>query len=107
MKIYSVYDIKAAVYSLPVFMRNDDVAIRDFSSVVNEPGTAFNQHPSDYVIYRMGEFDENMGITTLSTPHPVCEAISVFKPSKQIDLDLDKFHDTRRLQPVNRHGGAQ
>lgn len=55
--LYSVFDVKAEIYS-PVFhAQNDEVAKRMFDSSCNDMKTDFSRHPEDYTLWVVGVFD--------------------------------------------------
>lgn len=63
MKIncYSVYDAVAKCYTAPFNMLNDDVAIRTMANCVNDPQHNYSLNPTDYTLFKVGEFDDNEG----------------------------------------------
>lgn len=64
MKVYSVYDQTAQVWSQPFFQMNDQTAQRAISNAANSPGHNYNMNPEDYSLYCIGEFDDNNGVLT-------------------------------------------
>jgi len=66
--IYSIFDSKSGIFSVPYFVINDNVALRSFADVVNDPSTTVFRHPTDYVLYKIGEFDDSTGRLTSITP---------------------------------------
>lgn len=61
LKIFSVYDSKALAYGVPFFMPSVGSAVRAFSDLANDPQSMVNRHPTDYVLYEVGEFDDTVG----------------------------------------------
>lgn len=61
MRIYSIYDSKAQYFGTPVFQRNAAEAIRSFSKVVNDGRSLPSDCPEDFVLFELGEFDEQTG----------------------------------------------
>lgn len=61
-KVYSLFDLKAAVYGTPFFMPNDGMAIRALIDLVSERGSMVGKHPEDFTLYRLGNFEDNGGI---------------------------------------------
>lgn len=61
LNVYSVFDVKAAVFANPFYMPNDAVAIRGFTEAVNNPQSVLNKHPEDYSLYKLGIFDDSVG----------------------------------------------
>lgn len=79
--ICSVYDSKAEGFLQPFFAGNEAIAIRMFSTKVNEPHHVFNSNPGDFTCFALGEFDvqtgkfellgapENLGVGTQFLKH--------------------------------------
>lgn len=67
--MFSVYDIKAKTYCAPFIATNNAVAIRDFSHAANHPDTPVSQYPSDYILYKIGDFNDETGELMSSLPH--------------------------------------
>jgi len=59
MKVVSVYDSAAAVYSNPVYAVSKGAALRSFMDAVADPNSAFAKHPEHYSLFDLGEFDES------------------------------------------------
>lgn len=59
--LYSVYDDKACFFASPFYAMNHSDAIRSFSDAVADPQTRVSIHPSDYVLYHIGTFDDVSG----------------------------------------------
>jgi len=65
--ICTVKDRAADAYGRPMFVPSTGVAIRSFSDEINR-NNAENQlynHPDDFDLYELGEFDDNTGLFTL------------------------------------------
>jgi len=82
MFIYSVYDKKALSFSPLFIAENDDVAKRIvFMSMASN--TMLSSSPSDFSLYRLGEFDSNNGnVSGISPVMLVCEVLSLIKVDK-------------------------
>lgn len=97
INVYSVFDVKAAVYANPFYMPNDAVAVRGFVGAVNSPESMLYKHPEDYMLYRLGTFDDSIGLMTAENP-PVCictaASVKVNKVPKVVDPELvsEKTH---------------
>lgn len=60
-KIFTVYDQKAHAY-LPIFCYPEQgQAVRTFTDCVNSTKHQFGNHPADYNLYCIGEFDDQTG----------------------------------------------
>jgi len=65
--ICTVKDRAADAYGRPMFVPSAGVAIRSFSDEINR-NNADNQlynHPDDFDLYELGEFDDNTGLFSL------------------------------------------
>ena len=60
--IYSVKDVKMG-FMTPIYQKNDAVAVRDLSNVVNDKTnkTFISENYEDVELYKLGEFDEETG----------------------------------------------
>ena len=71
--IYSIYDGQAK-YWLPIFScENDNVAKRTF---IVSLGESF-QFRADFILYRIGSFDDDNGILKVEQPAVVMNGISI------------------------------
>lgn len=67
-QIYSVLDVKAQAFAPPFFLHRDEVALRAFRDAVLDPKHPMYAHPADYHLYCLGEFDDNSGFVSPTTP---------------------------------------
>lgn len=67
-KAYSVYDRKALTYNPPFYAPTDGAAIRSLADAANDTTTLLGRHPNDYVLYLVGEFDDQKGLLVPVTP---------------------------------------
>lgn len=95
MNAYSIYDTKGEAYSPPIFLHNDELAKRFFADLAADKSTTVGRHFVDFVLYRLGIFDDHTGELIPCTP------VSLGHASKQnfpiledevpyIPTDLDK-----------------
>jgi len=68
--IYSVYDLKARTYCRPFYSTNDETALRDFSSAVNDSVSDLSRHPSDFSLFKLATFQDVTGLITVED-HPL------------------------------------
>lgn len=80
MKIFSVFDSKLAVFMTPFFAKNVAVALRSFSDLVADSRSVVAQHPDDFFLYQLGEFDEDSGHITSCEPDQVAKAVDFVPP---------------------------
>lgn len=61
LKAFSIYDRKAMIYNTPYFSNTDATAVRSFTDLVNDRQSAIFNHPGDYVLYLVGDYDDQTG----------------------------------------------
>lgn len=61
-KMFCVYDSKALIFGVPFFMPKEQMAIRAFSDLVNDPSTLVSKHPEDFSLFYVGDFDDENGL---------------------------------------------
>lgn len=65
----SVFDVKAKAYMQPFFVHNENLARRSFGDAVLDKSSGISRHPEDYLLYKVGVFDDGEGIFQ-SFPQP-------------------------------------
>jgi hypothetical protein len=86
-RCYSVYDRKTLSYHPPYYAPTDGAAVRALSDAMQDPNTTIGRHPADYVLYFVGEFDDQNG--QLLPQHPcvhVVDLITLLPQSAQPPL---------------------
>lgn len=74
--IFSVYDKSAEAFLPPFFVQTKGLAVRAFTSAVDDVGHHFNKHKSDYTLFELGEFDELSGyVISFSVPAKIMTAL--------------------------------
>lgn len=77
---YSLYDRKALSYSPPFFMASDGLALRALHDLVLDTSTTVGRHPSDFVLYRVGRWNDETGaLEPLSPLQHVMDATAVLE----------------------------
>lgn len=78
-KMFAAYDSAAKAYLSPFQLPREEMAIRAFTDVVNSKNHDFANHPEDYALFLLGEFDNRTGQFLCHTPGPkcVCTALEV------------------------------
>jgi hypothetical protein len=92
LNAYSLFDNKALQYHAPFFSSTDGAAVRSLSDLVSEPNTGPGRHPSDYVLYFIGTYDDSNGQLWPEQPlRHVMDAIALVKVQPQFPFaDLDQ-----------------
>ena len=78
-KLFTIYDQKSKLYCAPFCFAETGQALRAFVDTVNDPSTAINKHPEDYLLYEIGSFDDSTAMCDPFTgPALVANGIEVF-----------------------------
>lgn len=56
--VFSVFDAKAEIFSQPVLSVTKGTMMRTLMDIMNDPNHPYAKHPEDYVLYFVGEFDD-------------------------------------------------
>jgi len=76
-EVFSIFDLKSALYSQPFFVANQAVAVRSFSDLVSDPGSQLHKHPGDYELRGVGVWDDASGELISVNPVPILSAAAV------------------------------
>ncbi|QCQ84847.1 nonstructural protein [Blackfly microvirus SF02] len=90
-KIFSVFDSKAASFGVPFADHQEGSAIRNFADAVNDgsnPNNMWHNHPEDFSLFQLAEFDNNTGEIVPIKPKSLVTA-SALQTFKQPELKLD------------------
>lgn len=71
--MYSVYDRKTLTYLPPYFSVTDGSAVRMLSGELQDPKSMLSRHPNDYVLFFVGEFNDQDG--AVAPAHPLVHII--------------------------------
>lgn len=84
LKIVAVRDQKTEAFGRPVFVQTEGIAIRSFDDEVNnsEANNIMNQHPEDFSLYCLGEFNEFDGSFETHIPKLLVQGTQVAKVVK-------------------------
>lgn len=91
IKIFSVFDSKAAFFGQPFCDQNEGSAIRNFSDAVNDgsnPNNLWHKHPEDFSLFNIGEFDNETGELIPSLPKSLLTASAISSLGSTADLDI-------------------
>jgi hypothetical protein len=86
-QLYSIYDSASESFSPPMVEKTKGAAVRRFENEVNNPQSMLNQHPSDYTLFHIGEWDNLKGrVIPLKTPVSCGLAIEFLKKDEDTPL---------------------
>lgn len=75
LQVFSVLDEKAQAFAVPFVLQTRGLATRSFADAAVDPNISISRHPSDYVLYQVGTFDDNSGrLESLDVPERICKA---------------------------------
>lgn len=78
VKMFSIYDSKVPVYKQPFFMRSRGEAMRALESEMKDTNNGFYRHAEDFVLFELGEFDdETCELKLHSAPQSVIRMIDI------------------------------
>lgn len=60
--VFSVFDTKAEIYGTPVFFATRGLATRAFEDQCNKLDSPLCDHPGDFTLFQIGEFDSEKGL---------------------------------------------
>lgn len=58
----AIYDSKIKAYMTPFAQPNTQMAIRAFINAIDDQNSFVGKNPSDYSLYKVGEYDDDAGI---------------------------------------------
>ena len=94
MNAYSIFDTKALQYHLPFFQPADGAAVRMLMDLANDPNTTIGRHPSDFVLYQVGHYDDTLGDIQPCAPlRHVIDAVALVR------IQPSLFPEDPSLQP--------
>jgi len=75
LKMYSIRDAAVGTYHPPFFNRTHGEAERNFAQLAKDDKTQVGQHPEDFDLYYLGDYDDNSGkMAPQDTPHHIAKA---------------------------------
>jgi hypothetical protein len=80
LAMFAVYDRKAESYNPPYFMTNENVAIRQFTEMANDPKNMVCKHPEDFLLFFLGYFDTiTCKFELFDISKEICNGLSVHR----------------------------
>lgn len=81
VKVFAVLDAKLGSFSQPFFSMSQAAGIRAFSDSVNDasnPNNQWHNHPEDFTLYMLGEYDDLTATLIPELPVALITASNVF-----------------------------
>lgn len=87
VKAYTIFDTKSLTYSNPFYAPTHGAAIRITSDAAHDGNSQLSRHPADFILYCVGEYDDNSGIFLPLDPREhVVDVIALIKINEQVNL---------------------
>lgn len=99
--MFSVFDIKAAVYGTPFFMPREAAAIRAFGDLVNDERSTVSKHPEDYVLFHIGDFEDDTANIEVVKPRSLVTGASMVRPTSVERFGPEGMHNLTESNTVN------
>ena len=81
--MYSIYDVKADMWSPPVTFDTDEAFQQYLSILINTHGTGhYHLYPEDFIAYKLGYFDYETGKLLLTDRQVAVNLAGLKKPCK-------------------------
>ncbi len=90
MSVFSVLDAKTRAFMMPFYSHTIASALRTFSDATKDPASLMHQHPSDFQLWLIGEFDDQTGEITPQIPQSLGSAVDHVKPVV-LDTPIEQF----------------
>lgn len=92
LKVFSIYDSKAAVYTKPFFSRTTNEALRDWKAVVGDPKAPYSMFPEDFCLFELGTYDQATAkFELLAVPHSLGLAIEFISKAPPTEPMFDQL----------------
>ena len=93
MQIFTIYDNIAKAYQNPIYSLNQGAAVRIFSEAINDESTYLAKSPQDFILYYIGEYEEQSGCITSDIPRKIIHGNECIDESRKPNIDLEKKLD--------------
>lgn len=77
INVYSIYDARAKLYTIPFFSENNETAKREFQVPINAEGM-MGRYPEDYTLFCLGKYEFEGGVfDSEQTPTAVAQGVQM------------------------------
>ena len=98
-QIFSVYDVKAKIYSPPIFFQQTGQVARLFADSINKEGHQYNLHPEDYNLYVLGTYNPRSGKIVAQDPELLYSGTSLHGLDESIENEESQEQHDTPIQP--------
>lgn len=68
LQVYAVYDKAVNAFLQPFYARSAGEAIRSFGELARDNNTNVGRHPTDFLLFGLGEYDDATGLFHCQEP---------------------------------------
>lgn len=61
LSVFAIFDTTVKAWMRPLYARNAQEMLRQFSEAVEDPQSQLSRHPADFTLFQLGTFDDNEG----------------------------------------------
>nr|QJB19254.1 MAG: nonstructural protein [Microvirus sp.] len=77
VNVYSVYDAAVKAFAPPFYARSAGEAIRSFSQLATDTNSNVSRHPTDFVLFGLGSYDDATGLFASNEPMRLISASEI------------------------------
>lgn len=97
--LYSVYDIKAKLWSTPITFDSDEAMEQYLSVLVNTHGNGhYHLYPEDFVVYKLGYWNEETGEFLPVDKQVALNVVGIKRPCKYCEKPEDIANESVKVQ---------
>lgn len=85
-QLFTLYDLKARIHSNPISAHSVDHFCLNVADAIHNSDQLVAQHPEDYSLYLLGEFDDESGSVTLHTPPKFISTAQAVREDRQLQF---------------------
>lgn len=87
LQAYTVYDTATSAYMRPFFCHSNGEAVRLFTDTCNDKNTPIGSHPADYILFRIGTYDDANALLDSILPLNLGSALEFIKHNEGFPYD--------------------
>lgn len=83
VSVFAIFDTKAEAFGQPFFTQTAGLAARSFGQACSNTETDYNKYPLDFILYELGEYDDETGKIESLNPMEICSASQAIKAARK------------------------
>lgn len=105
LNAYTIFDVASGTYMRPFFAGADGEATRGFKDLALDADHAIGQHPEDYTLYRVGNWNDTTGKMAGEELEKLLTGLECVAAARNIDKDAHEDME-RNIQSIKAGGTA-